>query len=41
MPRKRKFRELKTDNDEKAQLENSVPKSTRYVTKWTSNVFAQ
>ena len=38
---KRKFRELKTANEEKALLENSVPKSTRYVTKWSFNIFAQ
>ena len=41
MPSKRKFRELKTTDEEKALLEKSVPKSTRYVTKWTFNIFAQ
>ena len=32
-PAKRKFRELKTANEEKALLEKAVPKSKRYVTK--------
>ena len=41
MPPKRKFRELKTADEEKALLEKSVPKSTRYVTKWSFNIFAQ
>ena len=41
MPPKRKFRELKTADEEKALLEISVPKSTRYVTKWSFNIFAQ
>ena len=41
MPPKRNFRELKTADEEKAQLEKSVPKSTRYVTKWSFNIFAQ
>ena len=41
MPPKRKFRELKTADGEKALLEKSVPKSTRYVTKWSFNIFAQ
>ena len=39
MPPKRKFRELKTADEEKALLETSVPKSTRYVTKWSFNIF--
>ena len=37
---KRKFRELKTADEEKALLEKSIPKSTRYVTKWSFNIFA-
>ena len=41
MPPKRKFRELKTADEEKALLEKSVPKSTRYVKKWSFNIFAQ
>ena len=42
MPPKRKFRELKTDDEEKTLLEKTVPKSTRYVTKWSAfNIFAQ
>ena len=41
MPPKRKFRKLKTADEEKALLEKSVPKSTRYVTKWSLNIFAQ
>ena len=41
MPPKRKFREMKTADEEKALLEKSVPKSTRYVTKWSFNIFAQ
>ena len=42
MPPKRKFRELKTADEEKALLEKSVPKSTRYrVTKWSFNIFVQ
>ena len=42
MPPKRKFRELKTADEEKALLEKSIPKSTRYrVTKWSFNMFAQ
>ena len=41
MPPKRKFRELKTAEEEKALLVKSVPKSTRYVTKWSFNIFAQ
>ena len=41
MPPKRKFREWKTADEEKALLEKSVPKSTRYVTKWSFNIFAQ
>ena len=28
-------------DEEKALLEKSVPKSTRYVTKWSFNIFAQ
>ena len=36
MPPKRKFKESKTGDEEK-----SVPKSTRYVTKWSINYFAQ
>ena len=41
MPPKRKFRELKTADEEKALLGKSVPKSIRYVTKWSFNIFAQ
>ena len=41
MPPERKFRELKTADEEKALLEKSVPKSTRYATKWSLNIFAQ
>ena len=41
MLRKRKFRELKTADEEKALLEKSFPKSTRYVTNWSSIFFAQ
>ena len=41
MPPKRKFRELKTADEEKELLEKSVPNSTRYVTKWSFNIFAQ
>ena len=41
MPPKRKFRESKTGDEEKELLEKSVPKSTRYVTKWSFNIFAQ
>ena len=39
--RKRKFKELETANEEQALLEKSVPKSTRYVTKWSFNIYAQ
>ena len=41
MLRKRKFRELKTADEEKALLKKSVPKSTRDVSKWSFNIFAQ
>ena len=41
MPPKRKFRELKTADEEKTLLEKSVPKSTGYVPKWSFNIFAQ
>jgi len=41
MPPKRKFRELKTVEEEKALLVKSVPKWTRYVTKWSFNFFTQ
>ena len=41
MPPKRKFRELKTADEEKALLEKYFPKSTRYVTKRSFNIFAQ
>ena len=37
---KRKFREVKTANEEKALLEIPTPKSTRYVTKWSFNISA-
>ena len=40
MLRKRKFRELKTADEEKALSEKFFPKSTRYVTNW-SFIFAQ
>ena len=39
--RKRKLRKLKTADEEKALLEKSFPKSTRYVTNWSFNFFAQ
>ena len=32
---KRKFTELKTADEEKALLKKSVPKSTRYFSKWS------
>ena len=41
MMRKRKFRESKTADEEKAPLEKSAPESTRYVTRWSLNIFAQ
>ena len=41
MPPKKKFRELKTADEEKALLEKSVPKSTGYERKWSFNIFAQ
>ena len=41
MLRERKFRELKTANEEKALLKKSFPKSTRYGTNWSFNIFAQ
>ena len=42
MPPKRKFRELKTGDEEKEFLEKCIPKSTRYVTKWSFlNIFTQ
>ena len=41
MSPKRKFRELKTADEEKALLGKSVPKSTRYVKKWSFNIVAQ
>ena len=41
MLRKRKFRELKTADEEKALLKKSVPKSTRDVSKWSFNIFAR
>ena len=37
MSRKRKFRELKTSDEQKALLEKSAPKSTQHVTKWSLN----
>ena len=37
----RKFRELKTADEEKALLKKSSPKSTRYGTNWSFNIFAQ
>ena len=40
MPPKGKFTESKTGDEEEEFLENSVPKSTRYVTKWSFNIFA-
>ena len=41
IPPKRKFREsAKTGNEEKEFLEKSVPKSTRYVIKWSFISFA-
>ena len=41
MPPKRKFRESKAGDEGKEFLGKSVPKSTRYVTKWSFNTFAQ
>ena len=42
MSLKRKFRESKTGDEEKEFLgKKSVPESTRYVTKWSFNMFAQ
>ena len=41
MPPKGKFRESKTGDEENEFLEKSVPKTTRYVTKWSFNIFAQ
>ena len=38
MLRKRKFRELKTADEDKAMLEKSSPKSTRYVTNWSFSI---
>ena len=38
---KRKFRESKTGDEEKEFWEKSIPKSSRYVTKRSFNIFAQ
>ena len=40
MLRKRKLRELKPADEEKPLLEKSFPKSLRYVTNWSFNIFA-
>ena len=37
MPRKTKFRELNTSDEEKALLQESVQKLSQYVTKWSLN----
>ena len=41
MPPKRAFRQPKSEEEEKAHLENAVPPSTRYNTKWACKIFRE
>ena len=41
MPPKRAFRNSKSEEEERKFLEKSVPRSTRYVTKWSLKIFAE
>ena len=41
MASKRAFRKPKSAEEEKKLLENAVPKSTRYVNKWSMKIFSE
>ena len=41
MPPKRKFRPPKTEEEEKKDLEDFIPKATRDATKWAFKVFSE
>ena len=41
MPPNRAFRNSKSEEEERKFLEKSVPRSTRYVTKWSLKIFAE
>ena len=41
MPTKRQFRPPKTEEQEKKDLEDCIPKDTRNATKWAFKVFSE